>query len=513
MRRLKVDRSRWTAPPFYVFVIITIACGSIPKGYDEGGYSASVRLDSFMTDFNLLPSNWTNDQTGLANRTANITSFNILGAALGALISLDLNDRLGRLQSWRLSCVVWALGTLIQVFSSGIYGLLLFARIFGGLGAGALTVVTPLYLSEIAPARTRGLVVSIYMVVLLAVLSLGFFINYAAQIHMAATPRQYRLVQAIPLIPVGIAFKASLILPETPRHLISRCRLEEARKVLARLRGKDISSPELDDEFRLITTQTRLRAHTLSSTTNWTAFRETQSNPNYRQRFWLLMAMQTISQWTGGNGITYYVSSIFETAGVTGDAISLVSSGAYGIVKLIFTMAFTWGLIDYLGRRRCTLLGVSLQMAAHIYLACYIGVLRPTGTEPINKPASDAAIASIFVYAVGWSVGLCTIPYLYGTEIFPTRIRNICYAVSMSLHWFFQFAVVRVTPNMFVSLHDWGAYLFWALICFVGLIVLGVWMPETKGVDIERMGELFEGPWYLRWRASVKPEEKAEGQE
>lgn len=330
---------------------------------------------------------------------------------------------------------------------------------------------------------------------------------------MAATPRQYRLVQAIPIIPVGIAFMASLILPETPRYLISRCRLDEGRCVLARLRGKDISSPEVDDEFRLITTQTRLRAHTLSFTTNWTAFKETQSNPNYRQRFWLLMAMQTVSQWTGGNGITYYVSNIFETAGVTGDAISLVSSGAYGIVKLIFTMAFTWGLIDYLGRRRCTLLGLSLQMAAHIYLACYMGLLRPTGTNPINKPASDAAIASIFIYAVGWSIGLCTIPYLYGTEIFPTRIRNICYAVSMSLHWFFQFAVVRVTPNMFVSLHDWGAYLFWALVCFVGLIVLGVWMPETKGVDIERMGELFEGPWYLRWRARVKPEEKAEGQE
>lgn len=329
---------------------------------------------------------------------------------------------------------------------------------------------------------------------------------------MAATPRQYRLVQAIPIIPVGIAFMASLILPETPRYLISRCRLDEGRGALARLRGKDISSPEVVDEFRLITTQTRLRAHALSFTTNWTAFKETQSNPNYRQRFWLLMAMQTVSQWTGGNGITYYVSSIFETAGVTGDAISLVSSGAYGIVKLIFTMAFTWGLIDYLGRRRCTLLGLSLQMAAHIYLACYMGLLRPTGTNPINKPASDAAIASIFVYAVGWSIGLCTIPYLYGTEIFPTRIRNICYAVSMSLHWFFQFAVVRVTPNMFVSLHDWGAYLFWALVCFVGLIVLGIWMPETKGVDIERMGELFEGPWYLRWRARVKPEEEDEGQ-
>jgi magnesium-transporting ATPase (P-type) len=122
-----------------------------------------------------------------------------------------------------------------------------------------------------------------------------------------------------------------------------------------------------------------------------------------------------------------------------------------------------------------------------------------------NRSASDAAIASVFIYAVGWSIGLCTIPYLYGTEIFPTRIRNVNYAISMSLHWFFQFAVVRVTPNMFVSLDVWGAYLFWAIICFSGLVILGIWMPETKGVPMERMGDLFEGPWYLRWRAKPRP--------
>ncbi|KAL2871837.1 putative MFS quinate transporter [Aspergillus lucknowensis] len=518
--RLSIPESwRWAANPFHTFVIITIACGSIPKGYDEGGYSASVRLDSFMTDFNLLSSNWTNNKTGLANRTANITSFNVLGAALGALISLYLNDRLGRLRSWRLACLVWASGNFIQVFSSGIYGLLLFARIWGGLGAGALTVVTPLYLSEIAPARTRGLVVSIYMVVLLAVLALGFFINYAASIHMAPTRTQYRLVQSIPLIPVGVAFFASFFLSETPRYLVSQHRPDEGRAILARLRGKDPKSPEIKEEFALITTQARLKeadnnSPSSATTSNWTAFKETQSNPNYRQRFWLLMAMQTISQWTGGNGITYYVSSIFESAGVTGNATSLVSSGAYGIVKLVFTMAFTWGLIDYLGRRRCALVGLSLQLAAHVYLACYMGILRSSSnsSETTNKSASDAAIASIFVYAVGWSVGLCTIPYLYGTEIFPTRIRNVSYAASMSLHWFFQFAVVRVTPNMFVSLHDWGAYLFWALVCFVGLIVLGVWMPETKGVPIEQMGELFEGKWYLRWRSQIKKDEREHGE-
>lgn len=102
-----------------------------------------------MADYNLDPSHWKHNATGLANRKANITSFNVLGAAFGALFTLQLNDRIGRLYSWRVGVVVWATGLLVQVFSSGMYGLLLVARIWSGLGAGALTVIAPLYLSEI----------------------------------------------------------------------------------------------------------------------------------------------------------------------------------------------------------------------------------------------------------------------------------------------------------------------------------------------------------------------------
>jgi len=441
----------------------------------------------------------------------------VLGAAFGALAGLDLNDRLGRLWSWRLAMAVYMVGTFIQVFSSGIYGLLLFARIFSGLGAGLLTVTSPMYLSEVAPKRTRGLSVGLYMVALLTVLSMGksfivysmlmrfvltrligFFINYGAKIHMAATRTQYRLVQAIPLIPAGITLVLSWFCPETPRYLASKQRHQEAKEVLARLRGKSIDDESVAAEFEEIDHQAKDRAN-LKSISHWAALKESQINPNYRQRFWLLMAMQTIAQWTGGNGITYYISTIFSYAGVA-DSTSLISSGAYGIVKLVFTMAFTWGLIDLFGRRRCALTGLVLQLAAHIYMGAYMG-LQPGSSD--NKSASDAAIASVFIYAVGWSVGLCTIPYLYGTEIFPSHIRNVSYALSMGLHWFFQFAVVRVTPNMLTNLHVWGAYLFWAIICTLGIIILGIWMPETKEVPIERMDELFSGPWYLRWRAKV----------
>lgn len=142
-------------------------------GYDEGGFSAAVTLASFKNDFDLNSSHWKNDATGLANRTANITSFGVLGAAFGSIIALALTDRIGRLRCWRLFILLWASGILMQVFSSGIYGFMLFARIWGGLGSGGLTVVAPLYLSEIAPANSRGMIVSMYMVQLLTWLSFG----------------------------------------------------------------------------------------------------------------------------------------------------------------------------------------------------------------------------------------------------------------------------------------------------------------------------------------------------
>ena len=132
-----------------------------------------MTLKSFENDFNLVKSHWTNDPSGLANRDANITSLGVLGAALGAFTSLKLADRFGRLRCWQLYVLTWAIGLLMQVFSSGIYGFLLFTRIASGIGAGGLTVVAPMYLSEIAPARSRGMVVSIYMVLLLSFLSLG----------------------------------------------------------------------------------------------------------------------------------------------------------------------------------------------------------------------------------------------------------------------------------------------------------------------------------------------------
>ncbi|KAG4437234.1 hypothetical protein IFR05_007288 [Cadophora sp. M221] len=484
---------------YYVFTILVIAAGGIPKGYDEGGFSASTGLTSFKTDFGLSTSFWKNNPSGLADRKANISSFGVLGAAFGSLIALTLTDRLGRLRSWQFFVALWASGIIMQIFSSGIIPFMLFARIWGGLGAGGLTVVAPLYLSEIAPAKSRGMIVSIYMVLLLSFLTLGFFINYAANATMASTATQYRLVQAIPLIPVGIAFISSFFLSDTPRYLASQGQGDEALAALARLRNSKTVDHSLSEEYEEIQEQIRNKQQNLAGVKITTIIKEIATTSTYRERFLLGAAMQTVAQWSGGNGITYYIPQIFEYAGIVGTNTSLITSGAYGIVKLVFTLVFTWGLVDVFGRRRCMLTGLGLQCGTHIYMSIYMALFK--GSE--NKAASDAAIASVFVYAVGWSIGLCTVQYLYGTEIYPTRIRSVCYATNMALHWFFQFAVVRVTPNMFVSFNIWGAYVFWAMVCALGFVLLGVWAPETKGVPMEMMEELFRGKWYMGWNAKV----------
>lgn len=290
----------------------------------------------------------------------------------------------------------------------------------------------------------------------------------------------------------------SFFLRDTPRWLASQGRHEEAISVLAHLRSRELDDPILRDELNDIETQIRAQATDLAHTTFFRIANELVTIPTYRKRYLLVIAMHVIAQWTGGNAITYYVSSIFESAGVDSQSISLISAGAYGLVKLIFTVLFALVFIDLIGRRRSFMAGLTLQLAAHIYLAVYMAK-KPKSTN--SESASDGAIAMIFVYAVGWSVGLCTIPYIYGSEIFPTRVRNVAYSSTMGLHWFLQFAVVRALPPMLVAFHTWGVYVFFALICFIGLLVLGIWAPETKGVPMEHMEALFAEEWWMGWRA------------
>lgn len=194
-----------TVNSFYVFTVVVISCGSIPKGYDEGGFAAASGLQSFMEDFGLVKGRWTNNASQLANRRATVSSLGVLGAAIGAGMAVFVTDVVGRLRTWQVSTLLWMTGFLTVAMASGNIALLLFARIWGGIGAGGLTVVAPLYLSEIAKARNRGMIVSAYMVILLTTLMSGKWRNMCvhdvgAAIHIKITNRMGLLIRVKPAI-------------------------------------------------------------------------------------------------------------------------------------------------------------------------------------------------------------------------------------------------------------------------------------------------------------------------
>lgn len=130
-------------------------------------------MPSFLQDYGLSRRQWGGTREELISTKANITSFGVLGAAFGAIVALAITDRIGRLRTWQTFMAIWMSGFFITTFASGYLGLLLFSRLLSGLGAGGLTVVSPLYLTEIARSKNRGMVVSVYMVLLLSFLTFG----------------------------------------------------------------------------------------------------------------------------------------------------------------------------------------------------------------------------------------------------------------------------------------------------------------------------------------------------
>jgi hypothetical protein len=135
-------------------------------------------------------------------------------------------------------------------------------------------------------------------------------------------------------------------------------------------------------------------------------------------------------------------------------------------------------------------------MLCHSYLAGFLNVFRHEG-DSVAPGASKFAIGAIYIHAFGWAIGLYALPYLFGAELWPNRIRSFGGALSQGFHWIFYFAITKATPSMLSSMDQWGAFLFFAGWCLIALVYCFIMVPETAGRSLENIDALFEHPWYL----------------
>ncbi|BCR91193.1 uncharacterized protein ACHE_70036S [Aspergillus chevalieri] len=118
----------------------------------------------------------------------------------------------------------------------------------------------------------------------------------------------------------------------------------------------------------------------------------------------------------------------------------------------------------------------------------------------MTKGASDAAIAMIFFHAMGWAIGLYSLPYLFGAELWPNHIRSFGGTISQCFHWFFYFAITKATPSLLSGLHQWGAFILFDGFCLLAFVYMYFFVPETTGLGLEKINALFERPLYMLGR-------------
>jgi sugar porter (SP) family MFS transporter len=432
-----------------------------------------------------------------------------LGAGVGALLSFLINDRIGRKMSLRVYSLIYIIGSLISCFSSGNAGALYAGRIVAGLGIGALSVISPMAISEIAPPAVRGLMTLWFTICMLSGQAVGVFIVYGCSINVAPTTAlQYQVPWFAQTFAPTLSIILSFWAEESPRWLLLDHEHDKSLAALVRLRGLPADAEFVATEFNSMAYHIEDRNAGLGNNSSMQIIRETFLVKSNLRRVQLTIIMYILSQMSGANAITNYLPTIFGMIGVTDSRVKVYSTGLYTVAKLVCCVAASLFFIDLAGRRKSLMLGISVQILCHSYLAGYLKIYQ-TNKEHTSKNSTDAALAFIYIHAFGWAIGLYSLPYLFGAELWPNKIRSFGGALSQCFHWLFYFAITKAAPSMLTNLHQWGAFILFIGFCMVALLYTYFMVPETAGMSLEEINRIFERPLVLLARP-LKPSDEFE---
>lgn len=341
---------------------------------------------------------------------------------------------------------------------------------------------------KIAPKSIRGLLTIQYAAYQQLGVVFGFFINYGVTKSYAGTNTQWMLPTLLQLLPASIWGLGIFFCPESPRWLLYIGKREQAMSNLGKLRHLPVDHPVLLAEVAGMDARILHETEAVGNPGLWELLKETLVPVENRRRFFLIFMATLFSQWSGANAITQYSPTIFGYLGISGDESKFLATGIYAIVKFVSTLAFALFVVDFIGRRRSLLTGICLQIITLAYVGGHLGGTKDmTASQITNSPnaarASTGAIVAIYFHAVAWSIGWFSIPYLIGSEIFPTKIRSFNMSIAMGFHWAFYFGCSRAMPSLLAASQKWGAFVFFGCICLISLIYVYFAMPVSPFVQ------------------------------
>lgn len=440
---------------YVVFVSAVAAMGGLLFGYDTAVISGTV--EALRQHFALEPL-----------KLGWVVGSALVGSVGGVLVAGRLTDVLGRRAVLALSALLFLVSGLWCYWAPSLNELVA-ARILGGVGVGFASLLVPVYIAELAPPHNRGALVSLNQIAILVGMVLSYLVNaWIGRAGDAAWLAQsgWRLMLGAESAPAALFLFLSLSIPESPRWLLKRDRLDDARAVLERLHGAITAAAEFSEIREAISHEQATVAELFQRRTRGIVI--------------MTMVLALFQAITGINIVMYYAPTIFTSAGVgTGTALS--HSVIIGLVMLFFTGG-SMVLVDRLGRRPIMLLasagmGVSLALMGLMF----------------NHAAGQGwwLLLWTLTFVSFFSVGMGGIYWVVVSEIFPTRVRGAAMSLSVVFLWGGNFLVSQFFPVMLATLAHNVFYLY-ALMCLFCFIFILIYVPETKGKTLEKIeSELF----------------------
>lgn len=391
-----------------------------------------------------------------------IVSSMMLGAAIGALSAGWLSLRLGRNYSLMLSAVLFIAGALLSAFAWGADPLIA-ARLLLGIAVGIASFAAPLYLSEIAPERSRGALISLYQL-MITIGILAAFISNTLFSYSGA----WRWMLGIIAIPAVILLIGVLVLPRSPRWLMMRGRREEAKAILLTLREEDEAvEVELED----------IAQQLQQPQESWGMFR---SNRNFRRAVGLGMLLQIMQQFTGMNVVMYYAPRIFDIAGFNDPVAQMWGTVAIGLTNVLATF-IAIAFVDRWGRKPILYLGFAV-------MALGIGMLGTLLHLGISSHVQQLfAVVMLLFFIAGFAMSAGPLIWVICSEIQPLKGRDFGIAVSTFTNWIANMAVGATFLTLLSRLGNAETFWLYGALNLVFILLIYLLVPETKGISLEQI--------------------------
>ncbi|KAM0324633.1 hypothetical protein ACHAQA_008023 [Verticillium albo-atrum] len=491
---VKNEAMKQDPPEIYGWRAYALACsacfGGLIFGVDTGVIGGVLRMPEFRELYGL-------ENASDAERAAlssQIVSTLQAGCFLGALLAAQAADRFGR-----RPILIWCaggislIGVVLQAAASGHLEAMYVGRFISGFGTGFASMVNPLYVAENAPRAIRGGLTGIYQLFIVFGIFLSYWINYGCIRHITGTAR-YMLPLVIQGVPPLMLMVSMWFCNESPRHLAKQDKWEEALAVLSLIRALPADHPYVAEEFNAIRVSIE-EENAILDGANWMSLqREMWLIPANRRRALISILLMFFQQMTGTNAINYYAPQIFASLGVRGESNELFATGIYGLVKLIAVMVFLVFVADSLGRRRSLLWTGTGMCATMLYVAIFIRIVQPDPDSGDDVSAAGyVALICVFLFACMFQFGWGPVCWIYVSEIATTRLRATNVSFAAATQWLFNFVISFTVPRMLNSMGvgGFGTYIFFSCWCLIMVIFVWFFIPETKGLSLESMNELF----------------------